>query len=213
MPKQQDQGKCARCGKLFGKRAMTNHLKSCGQSAGTRKGKPGWHLVVEAGPYWLHLFAPASATLRVLDGFLRAIWLECCGHMSAFTINGVPYHGTTGDGMGGRSMSARLDKVLRCGMEFEHEYDFGTSTDLRLKVAGERWGQGRSNTIQLLARNEPPEIPCGECGKPAAKICSECSYEPTGWLCPKCAKKHACGEDMMLPVVNSPRTGVCGYVG
>ncbi len=34
-----------------------------------------------------------------------------------------------------------------------------------------------------------------------------------GWLCDSCAEDHKCGEDMLLPVVNSPRTGVCGYTG
>jgi hypothetical protein len=213
MPKLQTQGKCQLCGKLFSKRAMTKHLQTCGQTAAAREGMPGFHLVVDADIYWLHLFVPAGASLRTLDEFLRATWLECCGHMSAFTINGVRYNCTTGDGMGGRSMSAKLSAVLRTGMEFEHEYDFGTSTYLRLKVAGDRSGKGRSNAVQLLARNEPPVIPCGDCGKPATKICGNCSYEPTGWLCDGCAAEHACDEDMFLPVVNSPRTGVCGYGG
>jgi len=34
-----------------------------------------------------------------------------------------------------------------------------------------------------------------------------------GWLCDECAPKHKCGEDMLLPVVNSPRVGKCGYTG
>jgi len=29
-----------------------------------------------------------SATLTKLDDYLRAIWLECCGHLSKFTIGG-----------------------------------------------------------------------------------------------------------------------------
>jgi len=189
MSKLQTQGKCQLCGKLFGKRAMTTHLQACGQTAAVREEVPGFHLVVDADIYWLYLFAPASASLRGLDTFLRGIWLECCGHMSAFTINGVQYNCTTGDGMGGRSISAKLGDVVRTGSEFEHEYDFGTSTYLRLKVTGDRSGKGPSNAIQLLARNEPPAIPCGDCGKPAAKICGNCSYEPTGWLCTGCAEQ------------------------
>ena len=34
---------------------------------------------------------PASDTLADLDDFLRAIWLECCGHLSEFTIGGTSY--------------------------------------------------------------------------------------------------------------------------
>ena len=33
------------------------------------------------------------------------------------------------------------------------------------------------------------------------------------WLCEDCAKTHECGEEMLLPVCNSPRLGVCGYCG
>ncbi len=31
--------------------------------------------------------------------------------------------------------------------------------------------------------------------------------------CDKCIEAHECGEDYVMPIVNSPRTGVCGYVG
>ena len=37
--------------------------------------------------------------------------------------------------------------------------------------------------------------------------------EGEGWVCDECAPKHKCGEDMLLPVVNSPRVGMCGYTG
>jgi hypothetical protein len=28
-----------------------------------------------------------------------------------------------------------------------------------------------------------------------------------------CAGGHECGEEMLLPVVNSPRVAMCGYTG
>jgi hypothetical protein len=66
--------------------------------------------------------------------------------------------------------------------------------------------------VEILARNDPPEIKCSHCDNLAAHICVECDYDNC-WLCDDCAEDHECGEDMLLPVVNSPRTGVCGYVG
>lgn len=45
----------------------------------------------------MHLEADAYATLEDLDAFLRSTWLECCGHMSAFTINKKRY--ITGSGL------------------------------------------------------------------------------------------------------------------
>ena len=48
------------------------------------------HLVANGyGPYWLHLEVQGDVRLTVLDAFLRAIWLECCGHMSQFCIDGA----------------------------------------------------------------------------------------------------------------------------
>ena len=46
--------------------------------------------------HWLHLEAPASVQLQLLDDFLRDLWLECCGHLSCFTIDGVRYEAVPG---------------------------------------------------------------------------------------------------------------------
>jgi predicted RNA-binding Zn-ribbon protein involved in translation (DUF1610 family) len=82
---------------------------------------------------------------------------------------------------------------------------------MRLKVVDEPEGLTRGQDVHILARNEPPAIVCGECGKPAAKVCTECLDEGEDWVCDECAARH--DEDMLLPVVNSPRVGVCAYGG
>jgi hypothetical protein len=170
--------------------------------------------------YWMHLEVSTGATLADLDQFLREIWLECCGHLSAFEIGKQRY--SSGAGMyadyadwevGEKKMRVRLDKVLSPGLTFFHEYDFGTTTELSLKVLAEESREAKGPPIQVLARNTPPLIPCGVCGKPATEVCSQCVYDEQGWLCEACAQAHECGEDMFLPVVNSPRAGMCGYTG
>jgi hypothetical protein len=166
--------------------------------------------------YWLHLEAPVDVTLDDLDSFLRDVWLECCGHLSAFTIGGVSYSASPED-LGWwreeRSTNVKLGKVLHVGDEFLHEYDFGSTTYLKLKVVAEYEGPPRGRDIEVMAQNAPPPIPCSACGQPATQVCSMCSWEAEGWLCDACGKEHECGEDMFLPVVNSPRVGVCGYTG
>jgi hypothetical protein len=47
----------------------------------------------------------------------------------------------------------------------------------------------------------------------ATAVCAQCLYESKGFCCGAHAPDHDCGEDMLLPVVNSPRMGVCGYSG
>jgi hypothetical protein len=167
--------------------------------------------------YWMHLEVTASSTLATLDQFLRKTWLECCGHLSAFEIEGMHYAIDAGMyddwDVGEKSMRVRLDKVLIPGLTCTYEYDFGTTTELKLKVISERQGASKGNAIQVLARNVPPTILCEECGKPATEVCSQCIFDGRGWLCDACAEEHECGEEMLLPVVNSPRVGMCAYTG
>jgi hypothetical protein len=217
-------GACNFCGETFSKSAMTRHLKSCKQKnsaetvsegQGSRKAEV-FHLVVAgryAPDYWMHLEVPANAKLEVLDHFLRDIWLECCGHMSMFSIQDKRYSVAPMADFGEESMKARLDTVLSPGIKFYHEYDFGSTTHLMLKVVSQERQQIESRDIVILARNEPPSYPCMSCGKTAARICAECIYSGEGCLCDECAAGHKCGEQMLLPLVNSPRAGVCGYTG
>jgi len=204
---------------------MSRHLTACGPahsaSAGRNAGPAAattnaYLLLVDGGfPFWLHLFARADATLADVDSYLRNIWLECCGHMSAFSIEGTSYSVAPMDEFADRPMTVKLSKVLGPKMKFKHEYDFGSTTQLALTVVAERPIPKTKEKILLAARNEMPTIPCGVCkDSPATMICSDCGgYEAGGWLCDDCAKEHGCGEEMLLPFVNSPRTGVCGYTG
>jgi len=225
MTKQTSKGKCNLCGATFGKPAMTKHLKSCKQrkdiaQPGAGRPRPPktrtFHLVVEGHylpDYWMHLEVPAGAKLEALDDFLRRIWLECCGHMSAFTVEGKTYSVAPMAEFNDQSMNVRLDKVLKPEMKFYYEYDFGTTTHLALKVVSQQQSLIKAKDIAVLARNEPPSIPCVSCGKMATQVCTECAWSGEGWLCENCAAKHECDEDMLLPVVNSPRVGMCGYTG
>ena len=225
MTRQMSKGQCHLCGSTFSKSAMTKHLKSCKQKEeNIETSSPGrslrktkiFHLVVEArysSDYWMHLEVPADATLEVLDSFLRQIWLECCGHMSAFTIEGITYSVAPMAEFDDENMGARLDEVLSPGMKFHYEYDFGSTTYLALKVVSQEQKQIKNESIAVLARNEPPSYPCVSCGKIATQVCTECVYSDEGCLCDECAAEHECGEEMLLPVVNSPRVGVCGYTG
>jgi hypothetical protein len=219
-------GKCFVCDGSFPKSAMTRHLTAClaktarSPAPATQTPIKTLHLVVEGGYlayYWLHLEVPAAATLETLDRFLRDIWLECCGHMSAFTIAGIRYSiSPIEDPMFGEreeNMKQKLYKVLAPGVTFTHEYDFGTTTELKLKVVAGRERTTGSTKIALLARNDPPAILCEACGQPATQVCSQCIWDGPAWFCDKCAQGHECEEEMFLPVVNSPRVGMCGYTG
>jgi hypothetical protein len=340
-------GICNFCHEEFDKAKMTRHLQSCkerkaqiaAEAQTTKARQPAaqrlFHLIVEGDylpMYWMHLEMPASETLYGLDDFLRAVWVECCDHLSAFQIGKMSYLSQTeedmfdmfgdaavdeeeddeGDdedeadeeleeelgnladmpmdklfeelnqmlttefqtdpaslspeefnerffhllerklqeetGESGtlspemreqlemvlplmrsmllnpslaeafepreRDMDVALSEVLKDGDKFKYEYDFGSTTELRLRVVGAREGYRRKKdeAITILARNNAPIIPCRQCGQPATKIEPGYISALTGALCDRCASKV---EDVewFLPVVNSPRVGVCAYTG
>ena len=218
-------GVCSFCEAIISKGNMRRHLDSCRERKmqNLANGRTKFfHIVVDGEDvpeYWLHLDARANSKLEDLDRFLREIWLECCGHLSAFTINGELYYCAAymerPNEPTDKSMGFRLEEVLSPGTKFRHEYDFGTTTTLRLKVVSERMGRWRRKPILLMARNLPPTIKCDVCGADATKVCPSCELSDWGfsWLCDRCATTHDCGQEWFLPVVNSPRTGVCGYTG
>lgn len=221
MPKRtQPKGTCQYCGAVVAKNAMTKHLAVCQEhqlminkaNRKSNKSQTLYHLRVQdawAKEFWLDLEMQASATLGDLDHYLRAIWLECCGHMSQFSFGGW-----SGEEI---PMSRKIDKVLEPGAELTHIYDFGTSSQTHIKLIGIREGApATAHPIALMARNLMPEVACQECDQPATWMCTECQIEEDrpGLLCDQHAENHPhddYGEPIAL--VNSPRLGMCGYEG
>ena len=233
MAKVISKGTCVLCGRPFSKSGMTRHLQSCrennrggdggsGRRAGRRR--QGFHLTVEGldrPQYWMHMEIAGNAPLWALDHFLRRTWLECCGHMSGFVIRGRNHfledRGIWAD-LYDMDMEVTLKETLRPGMKFIHEYDFGSTTELALRVISEGNISVDHRGIRVLAQNDAPEIPCANCDALAAKICTECFWGQGGsFYCDRCARLHTAEspshEEMFLPVVNSPRLGECAYTG
>lgn len=224
---QRTKGKCKFCGKEYTFSYMNRHLSACGErqkrwqmEAG---GKQCGYFELAVYPkygrdYWLFVEMKETATLKDIDNFLRDIWLECCGHLSEFDIEGIRYGIESGYEAlwdePSKSMNCRLKSVLAKGMTFDYEYDFGSTTELMITVVNYRVRAYRKEKLVILSRNDPIEYMCDTCGKAPAKfICPECYYEGCGYLCEKCATTHECGEDVLLNICNSPRMGVCAYEG
>jgi len=203
------EGVCSFCKKAFSGNAIRKHLGSCAERISPAGNEKIFLVKAGEGPFWAYFEVNGSSSLEDIDSFLRKMWLECCGHLSAFTINGKQYFSSPEDDE--PCMDVKIKDIISKGLKFKHEYDFGTTTHLSLECASERTG-AQLKKIELLARNNMPDFRC-KCGKPAKEVCTECMWDGEGFLCEKCAKNHECGEDMLLPVVNSPRMGMCGYTG
>ncbi|NOS90263.1 MAG: hypothetical protein HOP34_17320 [Methylococcaceae bacterium] len=195
---------------------MTKHLSGCKKRqeaiGNANSGATLYHLLIQdaySKEYWMHLEMKGTAQLIALDKYLRSIWLECCGHMSQFSIGGW-----RGDEI---PKSSFVQSIFEYTSELEHIYDFGTSSHTLVKVVGKRTGKPLTkHPIMLMARNEMPVVTCMECEQPARWLCNECIYEDnaSGYLCDEHAKNHPhdnYGEPFEL--VNSPRMGMCGYQG
>lgn len=112
-------------------------------------------------------------------------------------------------------MDYSLRKVLRKGMTFRYEYDFGDTTELLITVVNYTKKALQKENLTLLSRNNPYEYICEDCGKKSAVVlCQKCYYDSgAGFLSEDCMKVHICDEEMQMKVCNSPRMGACAYDG
>ncbi|MBI5066000.1 hypothetical protein HZA97_07215 [Candidatus Woesearchaeota archaeon] len=208
------EGECKYCKKTFSAIGMPKHLLVCAERDSLNSKGENTIFLIRActGPFFVYFEVKADSTLEEVDEFLRDLWLDCCGHLSAFKINNMTYYSSCEDAEpGDKTMDYKLSSVVNVGSSFFHEYDFGTTTYLGLKVIQKR--NSRLKKIEVIARNNLPDFKC-KCGSKAENICPECIWEGNALLCSKCAQNHECGDkDFMLPVVNSPRMGMCGYTG
>ena len=148
-------GQCVYCGKVITSSVATRHLSTCpkrlaiiedaerNEPKSKTKSKSGTllHLRVKGEgrtDYWLNLEARGSSTLDDLDGYLRAIWLECCDHLSMFTTGG--WSGEELD------MEAKLSEVFEPEVELTHLYDFGTTSTTLVKCVAVHRATPRPST-------------------------------------------------------------------
>ncbi len=212
----QSQGTCYFCDSDYTKGGMVRHLRACSDreaavEAADEGAETMYHLRAEdewGSSFWLDLEMRGSASLEELDRYLRAIWLECCGHLSQFSVGG----------WGGSEIpkSRSVDQVFDADTELTHIYDFGSESRTLIRTMDVREGPSTTeHPIELMARNHKPEAVCMECDREADWLCLECRYEEaSGTLCDEHVDDHphdAYGPPM--PILNSPRTGVCGYDG
>jgi len=218
----QSRGQCTFCGHETAKGSMGKHLATCAErqaliarleATTNRKPELLYRLRVQdaySKEFWLDIEMQGSSKLQTLDYYLRAIWLECCGHLSEFMLK--RWGETVDDSLPVKTIFKNIE-------ELTHIYDFGTSSETLIKLMETRTGVHLSrNPIVLLARNVLPPANCMVCNKVATHFCENCADEAqaSGFLCPEHAQNHHHEDqdfDTTFPLVNSPRVGMCGYDG
>lgn len=223
-----DSATCKICGEEVKLGSAKLHLKKCREKNPLPTGTKEAEIFIlrirdlYLKDYVLIVEMSGNQSLKALDDFLRCIWLECCGHLSAFRINGMTYDccpsefSFPGKEVDKGTFKAKLSDLLSLGLKFSYEYDFGSSTDLELEVLDIRQTLEKPPTKPvLLMRNKPPQYKCEVCGDPATVIVPQGYGSENGDLfCATCAEDQE-GEEVEefygMRLVNSPRTGVCGY--
>lgn len=187
---------------------MINHIQKCAKTTDIQGEEgPIIQLLIEAEEmpeYWLLVEGKNQATFQQLDSCLRKIWLECCDHLSRFyEMRNQISKQTTFE-----------DYFTKPGISFKYKYDFKSTTALIGKSVNLRKGAIGKKAIRLLAQNVALELICSECNKPAEMVCPYCVDVKPTLFCAAHAEKHKRSrKETFLPVVNSPRMGVCRYTG
>ncbi len=209
MSKTTTYGRCFGCGQRVAKSVMTRHIKKCLPTVEEDPESQTEMMLLRVDAaysklYWLYLGVEPDVALYDIDYALRQIWLECCDHSSAFFSC---------------SMRCEPDMDMTCAQAFafdakplEYIYDFGSSTRLKITAAGSSPAR-TSLSVWRLAQNEDPVWRCALCEEPASQIVSEAACGSNSLLCDTHAEPRIAQGDMLLPVVNSPRMGVCGFGG
>ncbi|GCD11594.1 SEC-C metal-binding domain-containing protein [Clostridium tagluense] len=217
-------GKCYYCNEELSERTVKRHVKGCKdrkekikeamESSKKTKSQYVLSIVPQYGAkeYCLYIAIDINSTLKNLDSFLRDIWLECCGHLSSFIIDDVNYDSSVEEDsdffFNDETMDFKLRQVISVGDKFRYDYDFGSTTKLKLEVIDEYLTGEKHSEIEILARNEEIQNFCANCNKKAEYF----DYEEEKFFCADCIDED--NDVVDVPeYTNSPRDGVCGYEG
>lgn len=217
-------GKCFYCNEELSERTVKRHVKGCKgrkekineamESSKKTKSQYVLSIVPQYGSkeYCLYIAIDIDSTLKNLDSFLRDIWLECCGHLSSFIIGDVNYDSSVDEDSevfsNDETMDFKLRQVISVGDKFRYDYDFGSTTTLKLEVIDEYLTGEKHSQIEILARNEEIQNFCANCNKKAEYF----DYEELKFFCEDCMDEDTDMVDAP-EYTNSPRDGVCGYEG
>lgn len=213
-------GKCYYCNRELTERTIKRHIKTCSkikevisdEIKDNKKTRNQFILSMkdkyDKNTYCIYLSMDENLQLQHLNKFIRDVWVECCDHLSSFYIDGMIYDDNRNQLY---QMNAKLKEVLSIGQKFEYQYDFGSTTHIILEVIDKIQVSKSHSQIEILARNNENECTCNQCGKQAEYY----QYETESFFCEECAEKldEDEFEELYRGYFNSPRDGVCGYVG
>jgi hypothetical protein len=212
--------KCYICNNTYSPEGFTRHVKSCivknkNAELQTVPDNDSVYLIKiterYVKGYALYLLIDGCVLLGTLDNYLREIWLECCGHLSTFLIDGQRYD-CSPEYPGEYDMNHEI-RNLPIDKKFEYMYDFGSTSYLQLELMGIYKYKHTDIGIHLIGRNTFSTPKCSSCDKEADVYAVNPDSIKGQFMCSSCFDKKEKEVDEIYehPITNSPRMGICGY--
>jgi len=188
---------CQFCNNKFNLKKLIEHenciIEHC-------QGKSGYLLFFNAigitnKDYYMYVIVGSNTKFSNINKFLKDIWCDCCGHTSIFKNCQTGY----------KIQTNRLLSEFDEDDEFVYEYDAGDTTTIFFRIV-KKIKNNNDNKFSIIIRNEQPIIKCKKCK-------DNSNYYVCGDpICSKCIEKIDEDEkECKLEIVNSPRSGQCGY--
>jgi len=199
---------CKFCNKKFGLKAINDHLPECIPNYINDKSGYLIEFISESGItnklYSMFAIFGNKCKFTHVDEFLKEKWCECCGHLSTLDVfeevNEQQSHKDV-------KFNTLISKYEHAN-QFCYCYDMGSTTTIYFRILKKLEGKDKNTNIELIYQNEPFKLKCNNyktCKGEATNI-----YERDLLLCNECKNNVEESEYLQL-IVNSPRTGVCGY--
>ena len=111
-------------------------------------------------------------------------------------------------------MQVKLEEAFSPGQTCSYEYDFGSTTELLVKVTcgvrGGYEGEGYPGTCRGIVCQSSLAT---YVENPLLASILTASLKIKGICVMRAQEHHGYSEGRLLPLANSPRAGVCGYTG
>jgi hypothetical protein len=184
---------CLECNKMITHNSYPKHLMKC-------YSKYKGHLVIFMsegilGKYFMFVVIGDKCKLKDIDNFLIDKWCNCCNHISVFEKTGK--HKANEVELKKKSLYKDV-----CQKYINYTYDMGSPTEITIENIGELKGTTQIDNVLIISKNDIIDPgKCTKCKKNKGTHLENCKVR-----CEKCID-----PDIALEIVDSPRTGMCGY--
>jgi hypothetical protein len=191
---------CDLCYQKFGCRKIITHIPSCIIEKNINKSGFLIEFIsssyITRKQYYMYVIFGTTSTFNDIDKLLRE-WLKCCDHLSIIENDIQPRY------LDNRVNYESPISQYRENIKFRYEFDMCSTTIVYFKILKKLNGYDNNNNIDIIYKNKEYNVKC-KCNEKAKKVLQQ------ELICDKCLIEFDDDLlDLCLPIVNSPRIGIC----